>query len=242
MTLSDRRLLDLWDTQRELMPVRQALALLAMAWPELPSTHWQGLSLGQRDRHLLALHGAWFGGRFELAATCGRCGETLELDFTAADISAPVVEREAVTEIEAAGYRLRCRPPTSSDLLAVADLGPGEAGQQAMLERCVEAVDPDPQLGSPGAWPEALRTAAEEAMAQADPQAEVALAVNCPVCGHGWSETFDILAYLWDEIDQWAKRMLREVHVLASAYGWSEAEVLALGPVRRRVYLELNGA
>ena len=36
-----------------------------------------------------------------------------------------------------------------------------------------------------------------------------------------------------------AKRLLMDVHLLARAYGWSEAEVLALSPARRRFYLEM---
>ncbi len=43
---------------------------------------------------------------------------------------------------------------------------------------------------------------------------------------------------LWSEVESWAWRTLFDVHVLASAYGWSEAAVLALGP-RRDLYLEL---
>jgi hypothetical protein len=242
MVLSDGRLLELWDAQRDRIPLLQALELLAVAWPEQPAEQWANLSLGQRDEHLLTLHGAWFGGRFELAARCDRCGEVLELDFAAADIRAPAPDRPAAGEIEADGYRLRCRPPTSADLLAVSGLGLGESARRALLERCVEVVSPTPETGLAGELPEAVRAAAEAAMARADPQAEVSLAVSCPACGHGWSETFDVLAYLWDEIDQWAKRLLREIHVLAGAYGWSEADILALSPVRRRIYLELNGA
>jgi hypothetical protein len=33
--------------------------------------------------------------------------------------------------------------------------------------------------------------------------------------------------------------MLYDVHALASAYGWREADVLAMSPMRRQVYLEL---
>jgi hypothetical protein len=32
---------------------------------------------------------------------------------------------------------------------------------------------------------------------------------------------------------------LRDVHELASAYGWRESEILALSPQRRQAYLEL---
>ena len=64
---------------------------------------------------------------------------------------------------------------------------------------------------------------------------------TCPACGHDASITFDVVSYLWNEIDEWAKRVLVEVHVLAAAYGWSERDVLALSPRRRRLYLEMQG-
>ena len=38
----------------------------------------------------------------------------------------------------------------------------------------------------------------------------------------------------------WARRTLRDVHVLARAYGWREADVLALSPTRRQIYVELS--
>jgi len=79
-------------------------------------------------------------------------------------------------------------------------------------------------------------------MAQADPQADVQVALACPACRHHWSVAFDILAYLWSEIDDWAQRLLREIHALASGYGWSERDILALSARRRRTYLEMLGA
>jgi len=35
------------------------------------------------------------------------------------------------------------------------------------------------------------------------------------------------------------RRLLVEVHALASAYGWSEQEILSLSDARRRLYLEM---
>jgi hypothetical protein len=32
------------------------------------------------------------------------------------------------------------------------------------------------------------------------------------------------------------------VHLLASAYGWSEGDILSMSPVRRQFYLEISGA
>jgi hypothetical protein len=52
---------------------------------------------------------------------------------------------------------------------------------------------------------------------------------------------FDIVPYLWTEINAWAMRLLREIHSLATAYGWREADILAMSAVRRHWYLEMIG-
>ena len=78
-----------------------------------------------------------------------------------------------------------------------------------------------------------------EAMAQVDSQADVQLDLVCPSCGHQWQATFDIVSFFWSEINAWAYRVLHEVHTLASAYGWREADILALDPGRRQFYLQL---
>jgi len=89
------------------------------------------------------------------------------------------------------------------------------------------------------ALPAEVVTAIAQCMAEADPQADVQLALACPQCQHAWEASFDIVSYFWSEIQAWAGRILREVHSLASAYGWREAEILALSPWRRQAYLEL---
>ena len=52
-------------------------------------------------------------------------------------------------------------------------------------------------------------------------------------------EALDAGGFVWAEIESRARRVLWEVHTLASAYGWSESESLALGDRRRAVYLEM---
>jgi hypothetical protein len=76
-------------------------------------------------------------------------------------------------------------------------------------------------------------------MAEADPGAWIELALGCPGCGEEWSAPFDIVSFLWAEVEARARELLEEVHALASAYGWGEGEVLALSPERREAYLEL---
>jgi hypothetical protein len=89
--------------------------------------------------------------------------------------------------------------------------------------------------------PDEVVQAVAERMEASDPQADVRIALCCPGCGHRWESVFDVLSFFWSEITVWAERTLREVHVLASAYGWREPDVLALGARRRRLYLRLVG-
>jgi rubredoxin len=77
----------------------------------------------------------------------------------------------------------------------------------------------------------------EGALESADPWADLSLAFQCPACGRDGEAGFDVASYLWEEVDVSARQLLNEVHLLAQAYGWSEAEILALSPARRSAYL-----
>ncbi len=79
------------------------------------------------------------------------------------------------------------------------------------------------------------------ALSTCDPQADVRIDLDCASCGHRWTSPFDIARYLWTELETHARRLLYDVHALATAYGWAEADVLAVSPARRRYYLELAG-
>jgi hypothetical protein len=53
------------------------------------------------------------------------------------------------------------------------------------------------------------------------------------------SAALDIPALVLAELEAEGQRLLGDIHVLARAYGWSEAEVVALPPARRRRYVEM---
>jgi hypothetical protein len=78
-----------------------------------------------------------------------------------------------------------------------------------------------------------------KSMTHCDPLAEVLFNLSCPACQQEWSILFDVLPFLWTEISIQAKRLLLEVHTLARAYGWHEAEILSLSVTRRQFYLEM---
>ncbi len=79
-------------------------------------------------------------------------------------------------------------------------------------------------------------------MAEQDPLAVIQMSLTCSACAHNWPLTFDIISYLWIEIDRWARHTLREVAQMAYAFGWSESDILALSPHRRKLYLKMIGA
>ena len=101
---------------------------------------------------------------------------------------------------------------------------------------------PDPRAnGIPDEVMAALETAISRTVASTDPLAEIELKLNCPECTAPWSAPFDIVSFLWNELDDWASGILNQVHMLASNYGWSESEIVALSPQRRQHYQDLIG-
>jgi hypothetical protein len=91
-------------------------------------------------------------------------------------------------------------------------------------------------------WSERELEEAGERMAAADPLAEIVLNFQCPACEATCHESLDLPTFLWAELEALARRLVMDVHALASAYGWSEREILALSDTRRRLYLEMVSA
>ena len=146
---------------------------------------------------------------------------------------------EPTQAIEADGYRVAFRLLASEDLLALSPATDRASARRMLLGRCVVQAERDGEAADAASLPEHVVAEVAARMAAADPQADVELALSCPACAHAWHGAFDVAGFFWQEIHAWAKSMLRSVHALARAYGWREADVLALSPTRRQIYLEL---
>ena len=247
--LSATELLDAWEQGVGQTPARRAMALLAPACPERSPDALARLSIGQRDARLLALREWTFGSRLLSLATCPGCGERLDLALDTADIQpSPLPRDEAGGESQSEalslavdGYEVQFRLPDGLDLEAIAGHDDAAVARQALLQRCLLGACHEGDEVAAGRLPASVEESVVEAMARADPQADVVLDLSCPACDHRWQAVFDIASFFWTELDAWARRTLREVHLLASAYGWREAEILALSPWRRQAYLEMVG-
>ena len=227
--LSADRLLRAWELGRDRHPIDRGLLLHALAEPDADPDALADQPLGQRNRALFALRAATFGRQLPAWLDCPACGERLELSLDTAsfDTLAPPAEGP----VEVAGLRLRL--PTSRDLAALAGDTSADGAALRLLEHCLITA---PGAPTPALAP--LLDAASEALEQADPWADLLFASTCGACGHAWDVRLDIAAFLWEELDAHAQRLLDEVHLLASAYGWPEADILALSAPRRAAYLQ----
>jgi hypothetical protein len=241
--LSASEWLTVWERGQGRSLPERALAILAAACPDMSLETLAGLSIGQRDAWLLTLREWTFGPRLAGLAMCPSCGERLELACNVADIQVTSPEEpESTLSLQMAGYEVCFRLPNSLDLMAVAASAAEVVPRQQLLERCLLAVLQHGTEQTIAQLPLDVEQAVVARMAQADPQADVQVALACPGCRHHWQAPFDIVSFFWNEINAWASRLLRDVHTLASAYGWREADILAMSPWRRQAYLEMvNG-
>ena len=225
-------LLAAWDRGIRQDPLERALILLAAARDDAGGDV-SALDVGSRDVLLARLLERTAGRVVWGRTACGSCGEPLDVPVDVAAIARlPVREPDALLSATVDGAEVIFRLPTSEDLRRLRGMAPAEARRQ-LLARCVAA--------DAKAIPDSMAEAVEAAMEQAAPAGAIELEVGCPACGARTTTALDISVLLWAEIEAQAVGLLGDVHALAAAYGWSEAEVLALSPERRAMYLDMAG-
>lgn len=240
-TLDDRRLLTLWDCVADRHLIDRALGILAATADDDAAESPADLPIGRRDRRLLEIRAAWFGSRIETTAECDSCGALLEIGFDAEDVFGPGGEGAGAIETSWEGRPLRLRPATSRDLAAVAHEPPSRAPRRLVERLLLPAGEPAGESAADALCDGAV-AAAGEALREASPDSEILIEAACSECGAAASLSFDPASQVWSEIDAAARRLLWEIHVLAGAYGWTEAEILALPASRRWRYLEILSA
>jgi len=232
----ESELLLLWEQGRFRHPIDRALLLGAWARPDLEPDSLAQMPLGLLNAELLRLRAVLFGRQLELQLACGQCREMLEIPV---DIDALLQQVQAI----GGGNLVSCggfcfRPPASCDLALVACELEATAAAIRLLEACCTAKPP---YAEDARVPAELLDEIDGLLEKSDPLADPRFAAQCPACGAQVDAVLDPAALLWDEVQVWAVSVFRQVHLLASAYGWTEREVLALSPVRRKVYLDLAG-
>lgn len=238
--LTEPEVLNVWERGQARSLTERALLVLGAGDDSVSPEALARMCLGERDARLFALREQTIGAPLVGLARCPDCGETVELTFDAADVRPPSVFQQVDTiTVTVAGLDLRVRFPNSEDLQAITGLPSVADSRRCLIERCVSTPTRHGKPIGIDDLPLGVIEAISDELAAADPRADVRLALSCPSCGRLWEAAFDIVSFFWSEIAARARRLMREVHTLARAYGWREADILAIGSHRRQVYLEM---
>ncbi|MEM9267933.1 MAG: hypothetical protein AAGA78_03220, partial [Pseudomonadota bacterium] len=158
------------------------------------------------------------GESLDLMCTCPSCGETLEFQLplvTLQSMAKPPAQRRSVSIVfERASHEIRL--PCLGDITA---------GGLDLL-----SLSPDAPWES-----DAFRSAAEAALAEADPMLHPTLALTCSLCGAQITIDLDMAALLWQQVENVAHPLVQDVIALSQGLGWTEQEIVAMSPARRRL-------
>jgi hypothetical protein len=234
--LANAELLTLWEHGVGLHPLDQGLLALSAVLPQVPLKDLADWPLGERNRALVTMHCTSFNPRLQAWASCNQCGEKMEFELDAEALVAHEGDEDAALDqlVTVKGHSFRL--PTSRDLAQAARERDSLAAAACLVERCWTGDGESP------VWSDADLDEIGEAMAQADSSAEIRVSLRCPECRREWDEALDLATFLWAEVEARARQLLWEIHTLASAYGWTQTEILSLSQKRRSSYLEMAQA
>jgi hypothetical protein len=228
--LSAADIVRVWERGAGQHPIDRALTMLEAGGSAAGEAALDDLPIGERNRRLLDVRARTFGGTLEALATCSSCSSRVEIHLDVASLASGSHAARAAT----ADATVDVRALTSRDLAAAAGCADPDAARLLLARRAVDGGAATAVLDD---VPHA--DAIAHRLEEIDPLAVVTFDVTCPVCESSWESELDVAQFLWVEIETEALRVLRDVHVLAAAYGWREADILAMTPLRRRAYLEL---
>nr|WP_314445266.1 hypothetical protein [uncultured Sphingomonas sp.] len=186
----------------------------------------QADTIGRRNQRMLALHAQYCGGGVEACAACDRCATTMEFDLPAESILTLPASTDAAVEHGGARFRL----PRVADL---EDLGgPADASLPVRIaHRC--------KLEGEVSINEAFAETLGAKFDAADPAANIRLTLNCAGCENQVAVAVDVAPLVIPPLLRVARGLLHDIDRIASSYGWSEDEILALPPERRKQYVAL---
>ncbi len=237
--LSKTDLLTLWESGYGLHPLDRGLLAIQSAFPDAMGENVADWSLGERNQALAQLHADCFGVQLQGWTDCGACGEKLEFAIDCRALIARQKERRSEPiVVKGQAFRL----PTSRDLARIYSAQDSSTAALRLLDACrIEDSSEGSQAeaGLAVSWSQQELEELGEKMVQADPLAEILLGIDCPICGSNREQTLDLPAFFWAELEAYVRGLLEDIHTLAAAYGWSEAEILALSDARRAIYLQM---
>lgn len=206
----------------------------------------RGLCVGDREALTLHLRRLTRGDVMPAVLTCPACQADMDLDLRVSDLLVPTdTPAQALYETRLPqdddALTVRFRLPTGADQEAVAPLAAMDlqAARRELLARCILAVAEQQDEAAMDQLSDDAMELLARRMADLDPQADLWLQITCPECGHAFQAPFDSASYFRRELEDEAATLFWEVHTLAMAYHWPEADILRLSRRRRHRYLDM---
>lgn len=199
-----------------------------------------GWSLNRRIQALLSVVIATQGKALDIQVPCAQpeCGELFELPLDLNLFQQPETDTPIEYHVDNAALQLRL--PNGFDQLKWMGLVNAQAFVTMASDLIVSVEGKRPEAGwsVDSDWLESLGERLEEY----DRLTALQLQTRCPLCDVAMKVDFDLEHYLLELLLHKQIRVLRDIHHLASVYHWTETEIMALTPQRRRSYLALIDA
>lgn len=185
------------------------------------------LPLAAWEERLLHLRGMLIGPVIEAEADCTACGTGNSLVFSASDLP-----REPVVPPALDGTALRALRP--ADLIALEERSlQGEPALALLLAAASGMDEADAAMRLEGPDRDAVIAALESAASGLG----IEIGSACTACGAAMVLPLDVATFVDGELRNRATRLMDEVHLIATAYHWSEDGILSLPFARRQGYL-----
>lgn len=208
--------------------------LLASCGEPRDAGFWWSQPVGTRIAALLRLLAATDGvDHLSLLAQCRQlsCAEPFEFELPLAMLYNAVPDGGTVQVVLDGERSVALRRPNGQDLREWHSQRPQsrQTAIAAMLKSVVVEGRATPDDESVLA----------EALSGMDPLVAFTVSCACPACGAPNEVRVDLENLALARLKQRQRALLHEIHRLASRYGWTEAEVLAVAPHRRAHYLAM---
>jgi hypothetical protein len=231
--LAGELLLAAWEEGTAEHDLGRALTMLVTALPDADRKQLAALPIAERNLLLLRLHELTFGPLLSVFGVCPKCGMQFEFAVSAVELTAHVEGQSPAAQVtwHEDGRQYRLRAVNTDDLLATVGVRETGAAQELLLARCLEV--------SPAAGRGTAPTAVLRRFEQLNAASELSSSIDCPGCSSREFLDLDLACFLWMEVRNSARKLLGEIHQLASAYGWSERAIAEMAAGRRAAYLEM---
>jgi len=159
---------------------------------------------------------------------------------TAFEMSLPLDQLDSGSEADRiavalpAGGAVMARLPTGEDQRRWA--GRAYASRREAIGAITGALVVEGQVAPDD---DAAVAALADALADHDPLVNFTVSCSCPACGETNETAIDLEGLALGHLARRRRALIEDVHALASAYGWTEAQVLAISEERRASYRAL---